>query len=60
MRRTLAKWLGPEAESGDLPVPALINFDAPAGADLAGIQRRVQALAPGSRIVAHRDSVAPL
>jgi cell division transport system permease protein len=60
MRRTLAKWLGPEAESADLPVPALVNFDASAGTDLALIQRRMQELAPGSRIVAHRDSVAPL
>lgn len=60
MRKTLAKWLGPEAESDDLPVPALINFEAPAGTNLADLQRQVQALAPGSRIVAHRDSVAPL
>ncbi|WP_341631443.1 cell division protein FtsX [Sphingomonas agri] len=60
MRKTLAKWLGPESQSADLPVPALVNFDAPAGTDLAGIQRRMQQLAPGARIVAHRDSVAPL
>ena len=60
MRKTLAKWLGPEAESSDLPVPALINFDATSGADLANIQQRIQKLAPGSRMVAHRDSVAPL
>lgn len=60
MRKTLAKWLGPEADSGDLPVPALINFDATSGADLASIQQRIQKLAPGSRMVAHRDSVAPL
>lgn len=60
MRKTLAKWLGPEAESSDLPVPALINFDATSGADLSNIQQRIQKLAPGSRMVAHRDSVAPL
>ncbi|MFL6765197.1 MAG: cell division protein FtsX [Sphingomicrobium sp.] len=60
MRRTLEKWLGPAAESSDLPVPALINFDAGAGADLSAIQRRAQAIAPGARIVSHRDSVAPL
>ena len=60
MRKTLAKWLGPEAESGDLPVPALINFDAGAGASLNAVQARARAIAPGARIVAHRDSVAPL
>ncbi len=27
MRRTLERWLGPAAQSADLPVPALINFD---------------------------------
>ena len=60
MRKTLEKWLGPAAQSQDLPVPALINFDAGAGADLGSIQRKAQAIAPGARIVAHRDSVAPL
>jgi cell division transport system permease protein len=60
MRETLEKWLGPAAGSADLPVPALVNFDAQQGANLAGIQRRAQAIAPGARIIAHRDSVAPL
>jgi cell division transport system permease protein len=60
MRKTLAKWLGPAAESNELPVPALINFDARAGADLAAIQQRAQLVTPGARIVAHHDSVAPL
>nr|NUR36501.1 hypothetical protein [Sphingomonas sp.] len=60
MRRTLAKWLGPAAESGDLPVPALINFDAGAGANLPMVEQRAQAISPGARIVAHRVSVAPL
>src|SRR4051794_22418533 len=60
MRKTLAKWLGPEAQSSDLPVPALINFDVAAAANLDAIQARAQAIAPAARIVAHRDSVAPL
>lgn len=60
MRATLAKWLGPEAQSHDLPVPALVNFEASGGTNLPIIQKRVEALAPGARIVAHRDSVAPL
>ena len=60
MRRTLERWLGPAAQSGDLPVPALINFDLASGAKLQVIQQRAQAIVPGARIVAHRDSVAPL
>jgi len=60
MRKTLERWLGPEANSGDLPVPALVNFDAKPGTDLNKIQQRIQAMAPGARITAHRDSVAPL
>jgi cell division transport system permease protein len=60
MRKTLSRWLGPAANSADLPVPALINFDAGRGADLDAMQRRAQAIAPGARIAAHRDSAAPL
>jgi len=60
MRRTLERWLGPAAQSGDLPVPALIDFDARAGTDLGALERRVQAIAPAARISAHRDRVAPL
>lgn len=60
MRRTLERWLGPAAQSEELPVPALINFDVGSGANLKLIQQRAQAIAPGSRISAHRESVAPL
>lgn len=60
MRRTLESWLGPAAQSADLPVPALVNFDARPGTDLRAIQERVQAIAPSARISAHRDRVRPL
>lgn len=60
MRKTLGRWLGPEAESADLPVPALVNFDVAAGASLEVIQQRVRAAAPDARIVAHRESIGPL
>ena len=60
MRRTLERWLGPEADSADLPVPALVNFDARPGTDFAAVQRHVEAIAPGARISAHQDRVAPL
>ena len=60
MRKTLERWLGPAAQSRELPVPALINFDVQQGGNLAALQQRAQAIAPAARIVAHRDSVAPL
>jgi cell division transport system permease protein len=60
MRRTLECWLGPAAEAADLPVPALVNFDARPGTDLGAVEKRVQAIAPAARISAHRDKVAPL
>jgi cell division transport system permease protein len=60
MRRSLERWLGPEASSSDLPVPALINFDLTPGADVGVIQRRVEALAPEARLQAHRESLGPL
>ena len=60
MRRTLERWLGPAAEAADLPVPALVNFDARPGTDLGAVEKRVQAIAPAARISAHRDKVAPM
>jgi cell division transport system permease protein len=60
MRQTLERWLGPAAESADLPVPALVNFDTRPGADIGSIEKRVAALAPTARISAHADRVAPL
>jgi cell division transport system permease protein len=60
MRRTLARWLGPAAESRDLPVPALINFNVRPGTDLAAVRDQVLAAAPGARIAAHRETVRPL
>jgi cell division transport system permease protein len=60
MRRTLERWLGPEANSSELPVPALVNFDVRPGADLRAIQARVQAIAPGATVTSHSESVGPL
>jgi cell division transport system permease protein len=60
MRQTLERWLGPAADSADLPVPALVNFDARPGTDIGGIGKRVAAIAPAARISAHTDRVAPL
>lgn len=60
MRKTLERWLGPAAQSADLPVPALVNFDLKPGSDLRQVEQRVRTLAPEARIVAHRESVGPL
>jgi cell division transport system permease protein len=60
MRRTLERWLGSEARNADLPVPALVNFDAKPGTDLSAIQKRAQAIAPGATVTAHRETVGPL
>jgi len=60
MRKTLERWLGPTAQSADLPVPALINFDIRDPNGLNAVQQRAQVIAPGARIIAHRASVAPL
>src|SRR4051794_3001156 len=60
MRHTLERWLGPAAQSAELPVPALVNFDVRPGADLGAIERRVQTVAPGATITAHREAVGPL
>ena len=60
MRKTLERWLGPTAQSADLPVPALINFDIRDPGDLNAVQQRAQVISPGARIIAHRASVAPL
>ena len=60
MRKTLERWLGPAAQSPELPVPALINFDVRPGASLNAIQQRVRTTAPSALIVAHRESIGPL
>jgi cell division transport system permease protein len=61
MRRTLARWLGPQAAaSRDLPVPSLINFDLQPGADPRAVEVRVHAVAPQATINAHQDSLRPL
>lgn len=60
MRRTLERWLGPAGAAADLPVPALISFNATPNLDLAAVERRVQVIAPGAKVIAHRDTLAPL
>ena len=60
MRRTLERWLGSAAQSGELPVPALVNFDLKAGADLVDIRGRVRTASPDAKVTTHREAVGPL
>lgn len=60
MRKTLERWLGPAGASADLPVPALITFEAGSGVDVGSVEQRVRAVAPGAKVIAHRDTLAPL
>lgn len=60
MRGTLERWLGPAAQSRDLPVPALINFDLKRGGQVGQVLARVKTLAPGATIIAHSESIGPL
>jgi cell division transport system permease protein len=60
MRKTLEHWMGPAGASGDLPVPALVNFNAGRGTDIGVIERRIASAAPSAKIIAHRESLGPL
>jgi cell division transport system permease protein len=60
MRKTLERWLGPAGAAEDLPVPALINFDAATAVNISALEHRLANVAPGARVVAQRDNLAPL
>lgn len=60
MRKTLERWLGEEAQSRDLPVPALVNFDLRKGSDLDAVERRVRAVSPEAHVMAQQESLGPL
>jgi cell division transport system permease protein len=60
MRKTLERWLGPAGVDDQLPVPALITLDIAGNANLAAIAARVEAAAPGARVIAHQEVLEPL
>lgn len=60
MRASLRRWLGPLADSADLPVPALVNFDLREGAALEPVRRIVLAAEPAAAIESHRTAVGPM
>lgn len=60
MRADLRRWLGSFADSPDLPVPALVNFDLRDGASLDAVLRRVTAAEPLALIEAHETAIGPI
>ena len=60
MRDILARWLGPDGATADLPLPAMIDVDLAPNADAAAIARRVEQAVPGARFVAHQESLGPV
>ena len=60
MRDILARWLGPDGATADLPLPAMIDVDLAPNADATAIARRVEQAVPGARFVAHQESLGPV
>ena len=60
MRATLRRWLGPAADSGDLPIPALIEFTLEPGASLVEVRQKIARVAPDATVEAHRATVQPI
>ena len=60
MRDILARWLGPEGATGDLPLPAILDVDLAPDANPAAIATRVEQAVPGARFVAHQESLGPV
>ena len=60
MRSSLRRWLGGLADSRDLPVPALVNFDLKPGASIQNVSQRIAAAEPNAVIEAHQVAVRPM
>ena len=60
MRGTLKRWLGPAADSPDLPVPALITFEIAPGHNMEALRPALLRAVPGGAITSYSDSLAPL
>ena len=60
VRSLLQQWLGPEAASADLPVPALIDVELRPGANGVDLRRRVLAIAPDARVQSFPEQLGPM
>jgi len=60
LTRLLEPWLGSAVGDADLPVPAMIDVDLAAGADLDGVVAAVKRISPTSRIDRHQRWMSPV
>ena len=60
VRATLQSWLGPEAASAGLPLPALIDVDLQPGADPARLTADVRRAVPQARVLAYSEQLGPV
>lgn len=60
VRETLRRWLGPAADSRDLPVPLLADVTLKPGTDGAALGRSLAGTAPTARLTAYAEDLRPL
>lgn len=60
LRETLRDWLGPAAETMDLPLPALADVAVRDGASGDAVAARVAAAVPSARFVPYASELSPL
>jgi cell division transport system permease protein len=60
VRETLSDWLGPAAETLDLPLPALADVALRDGADGSALAARIEAAVPSARLTHYSAELAPL
>ncbi|CAA9487281.1 MAG: Assymetric_cell_division_FstX [uncultured Sphingomonas sp.] len=60
IRATLQSWLGPEAASAGLPLPALIDVDLQPGADPIRMTTQVRRAVPQARVLAYSEQLGPV
>lgn len=60
VRRTLADWLGPSADTLDLPLPSLADVGLREGADGAALAATLQEAVPSARLTPYSAELAPL
>jgi cell division transport system permease protein len=60
VRATLEQWLGPDASSANLPIPAIIDVDLAPGANDALLSKVVQQAVPQAKVLAYRQQLGPV
>jgi cell division transport system permease protein len=59
LAQLLKPWLGDAGLDADLPMPAMIDVEAPGG-DFAAIEQAARRIAPGARVDRHAQWLAPV